>query len=170
MKTYQKVLCGLGAVFGILIILSWIETAIDAGKEIKQIREEEPQKEASPAPEEEEAVFTPEQYRDFLQDELDAEVEYIAEDKTFTIFNDDPELAEEIARIYVGMLEPDSWNDFVETFVKTSNHTEDLLGESGYALFLCNPVDRDRYILGAMDGVLLYDYITGYNVDEEDTM
>ena len=169
MKAYQKVLCGLGAVFGILVILSWIETAVDTGQEIKQIREEEPRKEASSAPEEE-AVFTPEQYRDFLQDELDAEVDYIAEDKIFTVYTDDPELAEEIAAIYVGVLEPGPWNRFVETFVQTSNQTKDLLGESGYALFLCNPVDRDRYILGAMDGVLLYDYITGYNVDEEDAM
>ena len=134
------------------------------------VQEEKKEEKKSPPPKEEETVkyYTPEQYRDFLQEDLGSEVTYDPEEKAFFIFDDDPQLAEEIAATYTGMLPPDSWNKMVDVFVKLSGQTEELLGESGYVLLYCNPVDRELVILGAMDGVLLYDYITGFNVDSED--
>ena len=137
---------------------------------------EEPQSEASPpkekpapAPEEEEketgSYFSPDEYRDFLQGEISGQVTYNPEYKAFIIYDDDPELAEEIAATHAGLIAPDSWNGFVDSFVKVSAQTEELLGEPGYSIWFANPVDPDLYILAALDGTLVFDEVTGYQAE-----
>ena len=170
-KPYQIALGACGIIAAIAFGVNITEDNYENHEPAVAVQEEKkspPPKEKKEEKSESVNYFTPEQYRDFLQEDLGSEVSYDPEEKAFFIFDDDPQLAEEIAATYTGMLPPDSWNNMVDVFVKLSGQTEELLGESGYILLYCNPVDRELVILGAMDGVLLYDYITGYNVDSED--
>ena len=129
-----------------------------------------PEEEPAPAPEEKEeketgSTFSPDEYRDFLQGQLSGQVTYSPEYKAFIIHDDDPKLAEEIAATHAGLISPDAWNGFVDSFIKVSEDTDELVEGSGYSLWYANPMDPSLFLVVVKDGILVFDEITGYEAE-----
>ena len=165
-KPYQIALgaCGIFAAiaFGIGITEDNYEN-----HEPKTVAVQEEEKSSPPQEKETGSLFSPEEYRDFLQGYVDGQVTYNEENKAFIIFDNDPKLAEEIAATSIGLISPDSWNGFVDSLVKVSSKTAENMGEKGYSIWFANPANENLYLVVVTDGVLVFDEVTGYNAVED---
>lgn len=95
--------------------------------------------------------------KESLEDTDIAEVWFENEDNAYIIYP--KTLSDDIRELANGTGDIDSWNELVDLFGETSKYILLELGE-GYSFFIANPVSEDKYIVGFVDGILLFDFVS----------
>lgn len=85
-----------------------------------------------------------------------ADVHFVREEKTFIVTPQGSKFELEIVMMMSGNKSLESWNGMVDSVASLSSIIKSSLGD-GYLIMVANPANTDKFLLSAMDGVIIYD-------------
>lgn len=128
------------------------EEPAEEAVEVEENQAEEERMNYDITPEEEEAL----KYFTEVYDGL-AEVTFLEEDNFYMVHPKDEEMKEAIEFMVYGPPTGESWENFREHFASHSLQLDEIVGDELHAIVLMYPDEPREPVLGAMNGVIIYD-------------